>query len=102
MTNNEKIIGAIRTGVPALVGTVIAWAISRVPAVEDVIIWLGDNAGIEVQSLVSGIATALVILGYYSLVRVLAKRWPWVEAFLGSKKAPMVYADQTKVPDVVR
>lgn len=91
MTNNDKIIGTIRTGVPALVGTGLAWLIGRVPAVNDAIVWLGENAGVEVQSLVSGVATAGVIALYYWSVRELAERWPALEAFLGSTKTPTEY-----------
>lgn len=96
MTNNDKIISTIRTGVPALVGTALAWLIGRVPAVQDVITWLGENAGVEVQSLVSGVATAGVIALYYYAVRELSERWPALEAFLGSKKTPVEYVDKTK------
>lgn len=96
MTNNDKILGTIRTGVPALVGTVLAWLIGRIPAVNDVIVWLGENAGIEVQALLSGVATAGVIALYYWAVRELAERWPALEAFLGSKKAPVAFVDKTK------
>lgn len=94
MTNNDKIIGTIRTGVPALVGTVLAWLIGRIPSVNDVIIWLGENAGIEVQALVSGVATAGVIALYYWGVRELSERWPALEGFLGSTKSPVDYVDK--------
>lgn len=94
MTNNDKIIGTIRTGVPALVGTVLAWLIGRIPAVRDVITWLGENAGIEVQALVSGVATAGVIALYYWGVRELAERWPALEGFLGSTKTPVEYVNK--------
>ena len=94
MTNNDKILGTIRTGVPALVGTAFAWLIGRIPAVNDIIVWLGENAGIEVQALVSGVATAGVIALYYALVRYLGDKWPWLEVFLGSKKTPAVYAEK--------
>ncbi|MGX9348178.1 hypothetical protein [Microbacterium sp. KNMS] len=94
MLNNDRVIAAIRTGVPALVGLVLAQLIALVPAVGDALAWLDQAAGIEVARVLELVATAAVIVGYYATVRWLAKRWPWVEGFLGSTKTPVEYVTQ--------
>lgn len=91
MTNQNRIISTIRTGIPALVGLILAALSTRIPAVADVIVWVQENAGMELSKLLSALATALVIAGYYALVRWLASYWPWLEAFLGSTKRPVDY-----------
>lgn len=96
MTNNDRIVATIRTAVPALVGLLIARLIAAVPAVADVFAWLDDALGATTTTAIAGIATALIIAGYYWLVRRLAVRWPWIEGFLGSKKTPIEYVTPTK------
>lgn len=91
MTNQNTIISTIRTGVPALVGLILAWLASHVPVVATAIEWLQAEAGVEVSKLLAALATALVIAGYYALVRWLASYWPWLESFLGSTKRPVDY-----------
>lgn len=92
MTWNDRIVSTIRTLVPALVGAVLTWLISRVPAVGDGVAWLSETLGADVTTLLSLAAVAGVTTGYYALVRWLSPRWPWLEVLLGSKKAPAVYA----------
>lgn len=95
MTNGNLIISTLRTGIPPLVGLVLTWLAAQIPAVVGIIVWLQENAGIELATVLAGVATALVIAGYYALVRWLASYWPWLEAFLGSTKRPVDYVTST-------
>jgi len=90
---NDRIIGAIRTGVPVLWGFALTWAISRWPAVQDALDWLTEQFGTDVRTVISLILTAAVISLYYWLIRTIAARFPkvapWLERFgLGSAKTP--------------
>ena len=99
MTNNDRIISTIRTFVPALIGLLIARLVAAVPAVADVIAWLDSELGTETTKVIGLVAAALVIAAYYWLVRRLATRWPWLEAFLGSTKTPIEYVTLTRGDD---
>lgn len=97
VNNNDRIIAYIRTAVPTAVGALLAWLISRVPAVAD---WL---AAIDAQLAVFGgfgvTATGLLIAGaiagvtfaYYALARYLGEKFPWVEKWLLGRSAVPVY-----------
>lgn len=91
MTNQTIILRTIRTGVPALIGALLAWLTAQIPAIGDAITWLNANANADVASFVTQAATAVVIVVYYALVSWLAKRWTWLEGFLGSTKTPVEY-----------
>jgi len=93
MNRNDQIVSLIRTGVPALVGLILAKLIAAVPAVQDGITWVDDNLGsvlgIPVATLLTTAATAGVITGYYWAARKLGQKWPALEAWLlGSSKTP--------------
>lgn len=96
-TRQDLILATIRTAVPAAIGWLIAWLISRVPAVADIIatidgILATSAPGFTVSLIVTAIAIGLVTALYYRAVRELGKRWPIVERFLlGSAKQPATY-----------
>lgn len=89
MTINDRIISTIRTLVPALWGVAIAWIITRIPAVQDVLTWLSDTLGTDATNAIGWLLTALVIAGYYWLARKLTARFPALEKILiGSSLVP--------------
>lgn len=73
----DLITATIRTVVPAMVTYFTIYMSAR---------------GLELDSVtVTGIETAIIGLAtaaFYLAVRVLAKKWPWIELLLGSKKTP--------------
>ena len=70
----------IRTYVPVLVGSLIAWLVTL---------------GVEVDdALQTGLVTALtglLIAVYYTAVRLLERKWPKVSVLLGSTQIPARY-----------
>lgn len=72
---SDTIVSYIRTYVPILVGTVLAW--------------IGKELGIELDSpeLKTGF-TVLVIAIYYAVARTLEKRWAFMGYLLGVPKQP--------------
>lgn len=89
MTISDRIVATIRTGVPALIGLLIARLIAAVPQVADVIAWLDVQVGGSTTVILGAIATAAVIAGYYWLARKVGDRWPFVQRWLlGSSKIP--------------
>lgn len=102
MNLNDRIVATIRTGVPALVGLILATLISKIPAVADAIVFIDTNlslvtGGVPVAQLLGLAATAAVIAGYYWVVRKLGDRWPLVEKYLlGSELIPGAYSKPTK------
>lgn len=95
MTVHDKLIALIRTGVPALIGAFLAWLISRIPAVADVIAMIdqvlanADFAGVTVLGILQAIAIAAVIAAYYWLARKLSERFPALGKWLlGSSLVP--------------
>jgi len=90
---NDRIIGVIRTGVPALWGLALTWLISQWPVVQDVLDWLTEQFGADVRTVIGLILTAAVISAYYWAIRKLGEKFPkirpWLERFgLGSSKTP--------------
>ena len=84
-TVRERALAYVRTGVPALVGALLTWLATRIPAVFDVLNTVAPGWEMLVYSIVS----AFVILAYYALARWLGKRWPKIETLmLGSSKTP--------------
>jgi len=97
---NDRIIGAIRTGVPVLWGLALTWLIGQWPAVQDVLDWLTVQFGADVRTAIGLILTAAVIALYYWVIRTIAAKFPtarpWIERFgLGSSKTP-TYVDEPK------
>ena len=90
---NDRIIGAIRTGVPVLWGLALTWLIGQWPVVADALDWLTEQFGADVRTVIGLILTAAVVALYYWLIRTIAARFPkarpWIERFgLGSSKTP--------------
>lgn len=100
-TRQDIIIGTIRTAVPAAVGVFIAWLITRIPAVADVISWIDAQIaqvapGVTVVAALGAICVGLVTAAYYWIVRQLGRRWPVIERYLlGSSKAPIYTVNET-------
>lgn len=104
MSMSDRIVATIRTGVPALVGLILATLIARIPAVADVIAYIDTElttltGGVPVAVLLNLAATAAVIAAYYWVARKLGDRWPWVETWLLGSSLTPVYAP-TIVTDV--
>ena len=72
------VVSLIRTWVPILVGTVIAWVIST--GIIDV--------SADDQARATGAATAAAIGGYYTLIRWIERKYPAAGWLLGSAKPP--------------
>ncbi|MTE24817.1 hypothetical protein [Microbacterium sp. ZXX196] len=89
MTNNDKIIGAIRTLVPAAVAWILAQLTTAIPAVGEAITHVEVEIGVAVVEPLELVLTAVILVAYYLAVRKVAERWPWVEGFLGSTKSPV-------------
>ena len=69
-------VSSVRTVVPAVVGTVLAWLVSH-----------GFDVGVD-SGQVSAVLVPAVIGVYYTVIRRLEARWPRVGWLLGSPKAP--------------
>jgi len=78
---NDIVTGAIRTYVPLFVAAVVGFLADQGVILDD-----GASAGLVL--FLSSLAGAI----YYVVVRLIAKRFPWVEKFLGSSKAPVGFA----------
>lgn len=81
MTLDTLAPSLIRTYVPVLVGAFIAWLIT-----------LGVEVDPSTQAGLTTGLTGLVIIVYYTVVRLLEKRWPFLSVLLGSKQIPAAYA----------
>lgn len=100
-TRQDLIIATIRTAIPAAVGAFLAWLISQVPAVGDLIAAvdsvLADAApgfNLTAAGLLAAACIGLVTGAYYWAAREAGKRWPIVERFLlGSVRQPVSYID---------
>lgn len=84
-------VAYIRTIVPVLVGSLIAWLISNVPVVADSIRNIEAVFGQGWRDLAVTAATALIIAGYYWLARQIGRRFPGAEKFLLGSSATPVY-----------
>lgn len=74
---DNLVIGTIRTTVPSIVTSFILFLGAR--GFE-----LDEAAAAGLEAFMIGFAVSI----YYVIIRVLGHRFPWVEAFLGSKKTP--------------
>lgn len=81
MTIREFLASVVRTLVPGVVGLVTGALLA---------------AGIDVDETALQLTISGVMIGaYYSAIRVLEARWPWLGTLLGWKAAPH-YDDETK------
>lgn len=103
LTRQAIIIATIRTAVPGAIGALIAWLVSRIPAVADIIVTIDGILaaaapgvpGLTVVALLNAGAIGAAIAAYYWLARELGRRWPIVERFLlGSAQQP-IYATRS-------
>lgn len=69
----------IRTAVPAIVGAITAMLASRWGVI------ISDHTSVDLTAAF----TTLVTIGYYVLIRIGAKQFPWLEKLLGSSTAPL-------------
>ena len=74
---SDTITSLIRTYVPIVVGSLISWLVTKNIAVDEA----------TATALVTAF-TGLMIGIYYTVVRVLEKRFPWLGVLLGSRKQP--------------
>lgn len=74
---NDLIVGAIRTTVPAIVGTFLMFLAGT-----------GFQIDMATTLAIHSAAVGLAVATYYLIVRIIAQKFPWVEALLGSKKTP--------------
>ena len=74
---NDFVTGLIRTYVPIIVGAVVAWLLT-----------LGIDLDAETQAGLVIALTGVLQAAYYTLIRLVAKKFPWVESLLGSSKKP--------------
>jgi hypothetical protein len=81
---NDTIVSLIRTWVPVVVGTVIAYLANK-----------GFNIDVNQNAVV-----AATIAVYYALARFLEKRWPFLGFLLGVPKEP-AYVGTPGPPSVV-
>jgi len=70
----------IRTYVPILVGGFIAWLVTR-----------GVELDPTAEQGLTVAFTGILIAAYYTLIRLLEKKFPWVSVLLGSKQIPAQY-----------
>jgi uncharacterized membrane protein (DUF441 family) len=72
----DVLVSLVRTIVPAIVGTVLAWLASR---------------GLDLTSYSNAVNAALVplfIALYYALVRLAERKWPIAGILLGARRQP--------------
>lgn len=74
---SDAIVSLIRTYVPVAVGAFIAWLLS-----------LGIEVDAETQAGLVVSMTGLVVAAYYTLIRLLERKWPAVGVLLGIPKQP--------------
>jgi hypothetical protein len=83
----------IRTYVPIVIGALISWLIT-----------LGVEIDDSVQAGLVTALTGLLIAVYYTLIRLLEKKWPALSILLGSSQIPAQYTSDgaaiiTTLPD---
>lgn len=96
MNISDRIIATIRTGVPALVGLILAQLIAHVPVVAEIITFIDRELsliteGVPVAQILAAAATAGVIAAYYYAARLVGARWPVVEKWLLGRSVVPIY-----------
>lgn len=74
---NDIITSLVRTYVPVIVGSVIAWLAAR-----------GINVDEGTSAAAVTALTGVIILAYYTVVRLLERKFPKIGVLLGSTKKP--------------
>ena len=75
---SDYLISLIRTGVPVVVGAVVAWLAAR-----------GLNVPADAQVQVTAGLTTVLTFAYYAAVRAAEKRWPAAGVLLGHTAQPV-------------
>ncbi|WP_353809062.1 hypothetical protein [Agromyces sp. SYSU T00194] len=96
MTRSDMFVAVIRTAVPTAIGSLLAWLISQIPAVGDVLetvdgilLDVFPDGAVTAAAVLTSLAVAGVVALYYWLARLVGQRFPAVERFLlGSAKTP--------------
>lgn len=78
MTPNDKVLGFFRTYIPYGISAGLAW----------LLLHTGLDLTGEVQVGLIALTVALVTNVYYTTIRLVETRWPWVGIFLGWPKQP--------------
>jgi hypothetical protein len=105
MNISDRIVATIRTGVPALIGYLLALLIAAVPAVADVLAFLDAQLstitfGVPVIAVLQAAAVAAVIAGYYWVARKIGSKYPAAEKWLlGRSLVPIYVQPITTSPD---
>ena len=76
----DFIVSQIRTYVPIIVGALISWLVTT--GILDAEAAVGAQEGLIIS------ITAILQGLYYFVVRLLARKWPWFETLLGTKRQP--------------
>lgn len=99
MTVQDRFIAIIRTGVPALIGAFLAWLLTKIPTVADVIATLdgvltdAGFAGVTFLGILQALAIAAVIAAYYWVARKLSDRFPTLRKWLQGSSLVPTYID---------
>lgn len=89
----------LRTVVPVLYGSFLAFIASKVPFIADFFVFVDGQLGSGWRELTSLLATAGVIFGYYWLARQIGRRFPAAERWLVGSSAKPVYVEP-KYPEL--
>lgn len=84
---NTLILSLIRTYVPVVVGAFIAWLIS-----------LGVTLDASTEAGLVTALTGILIAVYYTLARLLERKWPALSVLLGTTQIPAGYTPTGEPP----
>lgn len=90
MNLSDKVLSAIRTGVPMLVGLVVSY----------VLVHFGFAVPENVQTWLEGLLTFGIGYGYYLAVRGLEGKWPNLGWLLGAPAQPVYNTPSTMIAEV--
>jgi hypothetical protein len=75
---NNTVVSLIRTYVPVVVGALVSW----------LIVHYGWHVSKDIQVGADTALTAFIIAAYYTLVRLLENKFPWLGVLLGHVAKP--------------
>lgn len=89
MTNSDRIVRMIRSTVPVIWASLLAWLIARLPAVQSFLDWVSAQLGIDVGEAIGLALAAAVIIAFTWLAGKVQERWPAIGRWLlGSSLLP--------------
>lgn len=104
MTDTRPILPTIdplsylRTAVPALWGSLLAFLAAQVPFVAAIFVAIDAQFGEGWRQLSGFIAAAAVIFAYYWVARQIGRRWPAAEKWLiGSSAQPIYFENASRL-----